>query len=247
MMSRRAAEELISKGKVTVNGNTAFLGSKADPDHDVIRINGKKLPGKNENVYVMLNKPSGYVTTLSDEKGRKTVAELVERVGVRLYPVGRLDLNSDGLLLMTNDGELANILMHPSGGIQKKYKLTVLCEEGEDLPKALEKLTEPIEIDGKATSPAEISDVRIKDRKAVLFVTIHEGRNRQIRRLCENSGLKVLRLTRVAEGPIELGKLESGSFRYLTEEEIASLKKSAGMAETEKEKLLKSSHKGDRD
>lgn len=223
-MSRRSAEEMIAAGKVSVNGKRAELGEKADPDTDTILVNGKKLPRNTDLIYIMLNKPAGYVTTLSDEKGRKTVADLVSSVGTRLYPVGRLDLNSDGLLLMTNDGALANTLMHPSGGIQKVYRLTVkLSGDGND-EAAIRKLSDPIEIDGRMTAPAKISDIEISGEKAVMLVSINEGRNRQIRRLCENAGLTVIRLTRIAEGPVRLGKLLPGKFRFLTSEEIDLLK-----------------------
>ncbi|MDO5445594.1 MAG: pseudouridine synthase [Eubacteriales bacterium] len=224
LMSRRSAEEMIAAGKVSVNGKRAELGEKADPDTDTILVNGKKLPRNTDLIYIMLNKPAGYVTTLSDEKGRKTVADLVSSVGTRLYPVGRLDLNSDGLLLMTNDGALANTLMHPSGGIQKVYRLTVkLSGDGND-EAAIRKLSDPIEIDGRMTAPAKISDIEISGEKAVMLVSINEGRNRQIRRLCENAGLTVIRLTRIAEGPVRLGKLLPGKFRFLTSEEIDLLK-----------------------
>lgn len=223
LMSRRAAEDLISRGKVTVNGKTASLGDKADPESDRIEIAGKLLRERKNNVYVMLNKPAGYVTTLSDEQGRKTVAELVKAVGTRLYPVGRLDLNSDGLLLMTNDGDIANRLMHPSGDVVKKYRLTVK-NGGNNFEEAVKMLSQPLEIDGRLTSPAQVELVENTGEKAILNVSISEGRNRQIRRLCENAGLKVLRLTRIAEGPLELDGLPSGRFRYLTDEEIQGLK-----------------------
>lgn len=224
MMSRRAAEKLISEGKVRVNGKRAELGEKADPQKDMILINGKKLHQNAEPVYILLNKPAGYVTTLSDEKGRKTVADLVAPLGMRLYPVGRLDLNSDGLLLMTNDGDLANSLMHPSGEVEKVYRLTVKISGENDFDAAIQKLTEPIEIDGRMTCPAIISAVEKSGEKAAMLVSIREGRNRQIRRLCENAGLTVVRLTRISEGPIRLGNLLPGKFRYLTSEEIDMLK-----------------------
>ena len=224
MMSRRAAEKLLSEGKVFVNGRRAELGEKADAETDTILVNGKKLKQSSDRVLIMLNKPAGYVTTLSDEKGRKTVADLVASVGTRLYPVGRLDLNSDGLLLMTNDGDLANALMHPSGEIEKVYRLTVDHTGADELGPAIEKLSEPIEIDGRMTCPAKISNIEISGKKAVMLVSIREGRNRQIRRLCENAGLKVLRLTRIAEGPVSLGNLQPGKYRFLTAEEIDMLK-----------------------
>ena len=219
--SRRKAEELIAARRVRVNGNTAQLGDSADETQDVIEVDGVRLKRAAEPVCVMLNKPRGYVTTLSDEKGRKTVAELVEPLGVRVYPVGRLDLNSEGLLLLTNDGALANRLTHPRCEVRKVYLLWVShysagCEWT---------LAEPIEIDGRMTSPAEIALLRQEGGTALFRVTIHEGRNRQIRRLAEAAGLTVTRLKRVAEGPLQLGTLAPGQYRPLTAEELAQLQK----------------------
>ena len=222
LMSRRAAEELIAAGKVSVNGVTAALGDKAEAGVDQILVDGKALPSAGEKLYIMLNKPRGYVTTLSDEKGRKNVTELIKELGTRLYPVGRLDMYSEGLLLMTNDGDFANLLMHPSHEIDKCYHTWV---KGEDMGWAVELLRCPMEIDGYVTSPAEVNILELKGEGALLAITIHEGRNRQVRKMCEAAGLKVTRLMRVSEGGVELGTLKSGKWRRLTEEELDMLRK----------------------
>lgn len=215
--SRRAAEAMIEAGRVTVNGARAVLGQTADPQLDDIRIDGVPLPPVEEKVYVMLNKPRGYVTTLKDERGRKTVAELVASLGVRLYPVGRLDLDSEGLLIMTNDGAVANCLMHPSHNIAKTYEVEV-C--GGDLAAAAAVMRGVTELEGYAVHPAEVT-VLAENR---LAVSIHEGRNRQVRKLCALAGLRVQRLIRVSEGELRLGNLPSRVWRYLTAEEIAYLR-----------------------
>lgn len=222
LMSRRAAEELIAAGKVSINGVTAALGDKAEAGVDKILVDGKALPSAGEKLYIMLNKPRGYVTTLSDEKGRKNVTELIKELGTRLYPVGRLDMYSEGLLLMTNDGDFANRLMHPSHEIDKCYHTWV---KGEDMGWAVELLRCPMEIDGYVTSPAEVDILELKGEEALLAITIHEGRNRQVRKMCEAAGLKVTRLMRVSEGGVELGTLKSGKWRRLTEEELDMLRK----------------------
>ena len=220
LMSRRAAEELIAAGKVSVNGATAALGDKAEAGIDRILVDGKVLPSAGEKLYIMLNKPRGYVTTLSDEKGRKNVSELVKELGIRLYPVGRLDMYSEGLLLMTNDGDFANRLMHPSHQVDKCYHTWV---KGEDMGWAVELLRCPMEIDGYVTSPAQVDILELKGEEALLGITIHEGRNRQVRKMCEAAGLKVTRLMRVSEGGVKLGTLKSGRWRRLTEEELNML------------------------
>ena len=222
LMSRRAAEELIAAGRVRVNGAVASLGDKADVSRDKIDVDGKSLAPAEEKVYIMLNKPRGYVTTLKDEKGRRTVAELVSEIGLRLYPVGRLDLNSEGLLIMTNDGDLADHLMHPRGGVEKCYRTTVT---GEDVPTAAEKLRQPMRIDGRPTRGVRVELERLTDKGGVLLVTIGEGRNRQVRKMCEQAGLRVTRLCRISEGGLKLGDLKSGRWRELTRAEIACLKK----------------------
>ena len=220
LMSRRSAEELIAAGKVSVNGATAALGDKAEAGIDRILVDGKALPSAGEKLYIMLNKPRGYVTTLSDEKGRKNVSELVKELGTRLYPVGRLDMYSEGLLLMTNDGDFANRLMHPSHQVDKCYHTWV---KGEDMGWAVELLRCPMEIDGYVTSPAQVDILELKGEEALLGITIHEGRNRQVRKMCEAAGLKVTRLMRVSEGGVKLGTLKSGRWRRLTEEELNML------------------------
>ena len=220
LMSRRAAEELIAAGKVSVNGVTASLGDKAEAETDKILVDGKGLPSAGEKIYIMLNKPRGYVTTLSDEKGRRDVSQLVKELGTRLYPVGRLDMYSEGLLIMTNDGDFANRLMHPSHQVDKCYHTWV---KGEDMGWAVELLRCPMEIDGYVTSPAQVDILELKGEEALLGITIHEGRNRQVRKMCEAAGLKVTRLMRVSEGGVELGTLKSGRWRRLTEEELNML------------------------
>ena len=221
LMSRRSAEELIAAGKVRVNGAVASRGDRADAARDRITIDGKSLAPPEEKVYIMLNKPRGYVTTLKDEEGRRTVAELVSELGVRLYPVGRLDMNSEGLLIMTNDGELAERMMHPRGGVEKCYRTTVT---GEDVPAAAERMKESMLIDGYRTRGARVEIERLTDKGGVLLVTIGEGRNRQVRKMCEQVGLRVTRLCRISEGELRLGDLRTGRWRELTRAEIARLK-----------------------
>ena len=217
LASRRAAEAMIEAGRVTVNGETALLGQSADPETDDIRADGKPLPRRDEAVYLMLHKPRGYVTTLSDEQGRRTVAELVSDCGRRVYPVGRLDLDSEGLLLLTNDGSAAHALTHPSHSVDKVYHVTV---SGAELNAAAETIRGITELDGERVRPAAVR-VLGADRIAV---TIHEGKNRQVRRLCARAGLKVHRLVRVAEGELRLGDLKRGAWRYLTQEEVKYIK-----------------------
>ena len=218
--SRRKAEEFILSGRVQVNGKVACLGDCADEDVDEILLDGKPLPSKQEFVYLMLNKPRGYVTTLSDEKGRETVSQLVADCGVRVYPVGRLDMDTEGLLLLTNDGEFANRLMHPKHEVKKIYEVSV-----QDYHEAaLTLLGRAIELDGYRIQKPEIKLLRAEGERAKIHVTIHEGRNRQVRRMCDAAGMKVLRLKRISEGALQLGNLPVGKWRYLTEEELAGLK-----------------------
>ena len=218
--SRRKAEELIESGKVSVNGMIAKLGDAADADLDKILVDGKPLPSQETYVYIMLNKPRGYVTTLSDEKGRPNAAQLID-CGTRVYPVGRLDMDSEGLLLFTNDGEFANKLMHPSHQVDKTYRVLVQGYSEENL----EKLKQPIELDGYTIRTPGVKLLRTRDRgQAQILVTIHEGRNRQVRRMCDAAGMKVLRLQRIAEGKLKLGDLELGKWRHLTRDEVAGLK-----------------------
>ena len=217
--SRRKAEQMIIDRRVRVNGNTASLGDAADDEEDVIEVDGVRLKRQPARIVLMLNKPRGYVCTLSDEKGRKNVAELVSGCGARVYPVGRLDLNSEGLLLLTNDGELANRLTHPKKEVDKVYLVWL----SQYIPGCEASIASPIEIDGRPTSPAKVEKLRQEGETALLRITIHEGRNRQIRRLCERANVTVTRLRRVAEGPLRLGDLKPGQWRVLTEEEIAGL------------------------
>lgn len=217
--SRRKAEQMIIDRRVRVNGNTASLGDTADDEEDVIEVDGVRLKKQPERIVLMLNKPRGYVCTLSDEKGRKNVAELVEGCGARVYPVGRLDLNSEGLLLLTNDGELANRLTHPKKEVDKVYLVWL----SHYIPGCEDSIASPIEIDGRRTSPAKVETIRQAGETALLRITIHEGRNRQIRRLCERANVTVTRLRRVAEGTLTLGDLRPGQWRVLTEEELAKL------------------------
>ena len=220
MASRRRAEELIREGKVTVNGVPASLGDSADPEQDAIVVDGKPLPAPREYVYILLNKPRGYVTTLSDEKGRPEAARLVADCGVRVYPVGRLDMDSEGLLLFTNDGSFANSLMHPKHGIKKTYDTWVTGY----VPGAEVRLSRSIELDGYRIRPPKVRLVKAEGTKARFQITIQEGRNRQVRRMCEAAGMTVTRLRRVREGTLSLGDLPVGKWRYLTPEEVASLK-----------------------
>lgn len=222
LMSRRAAEKYIEEGRVTVNGTVAALGTKADISADEILVDGKKLNAKSEKKYVMLHKPKGYVTTMKDEKGRKDVTELVKDAGERLYPVGRLDMYSEGLLILTNDGDFANSLMHPSYGFSKTYRTWV---QGEDIGLAVEYLREPMELEGSVVCAESVDIEQVFPKTAVLLITISEGRNRQVRRMCESCGLKVKKLLRISEGPLELGTLKSGEWRYLTETEVECILK----------------------
>lgn len=217
LCSRRAAETMIEAGRVTVNGERAVLGASADPETDEICVDGAPLPRAEEHVYIMLHKPRGYVTTLSDEQGRRTVAELVADAGARVYPVGRLDLDSEGLLLLTNDGEAAHALTHPSHTVDKVYHVTV---SGAPLEDAAEIIRGVTDLDGEAVRPAGVQ-ILGADR---LAVTIHEGKNRQVRRLCAKAGLTVHRLVRVREGKMKLWNLKRGTWRYLTKDEISYIK-----------------------
>lgn len=219
--SRRKAEEYIVQGRVTVNGVAASLGDAANPDTDEIMLDGNPIPSMQKPVYIMLYKPRGYVTTLSDEKGRKNAAELVADCGVRVYPVGRLDMDSEGLLLFTNDGAFANMMMHPKHEVKKTYLVTVSDYTAEKM----ERLAKPVTLDGYTIKKPLVKLVRpLTGNRAVLSVTIHEGRNRQVRRMCDLAEMPVTRLTRVSEGTVKLGKLKSGAWRYLSDVEVASLK-----------------------
>ena len=218
--SRRTAETWIQQGRVTVNGIPARLGDTADPEQDEILLDGKPLPQGQEPVYILLNKPRGYVTTLSDEQGRPNAAQLVADCGVRVYPVGRLDIDSEGLLLFTNDGAFANALMHPKHQVKKTYDVWVTGY----VPGAEIRLARPIELDGYTIRKPEVKLFKAEGNRARLRVTIHEGRNRQIRRMCQAAGMTVTRLRRIREGSLSLGDLAPGAWRYLTREEVARLR-----------------------
>ncbi len=218
--SRRKAEEMILAGRVTCNGRVSLLGESADPDIDIILLDGKPLPSGGENVYIMLNKPKGYVTTLSDEKGRKNAAQLVADCGCRVYPVGRLDMDSEGLLLFTNDGDFANRLMHPKHEVNKTYRVWVKGYA----PNAVEQLKRAVVLDGYTIAKPSVRLISAENKEnAELEIIIHEGRNRQVRRMCAMAGMKVLRLVRIAEGPVCLGDLPVGKWRRLTESEMELL------------------------
>jgi 23S rRNA pseudouridine2605 synthase len=218
--SRRAAEKLIEEGRVRVNGRKVELGARCDTA-DLITVDGKKIPAKRERyVYILLNKPRGYVTTASDEKGRRTVLELLDGVEERVYPVGRLDMASEGLLLLTNNGELARYLTHPSSGVEKEYHATVLG----DAESALSKFEEGVLLDdGYKTAPAKAKIVKKIEEKTVISVTITEGHNRQVRKMCEALGLTVRRLVRVSEGKLKLGDLKTGRWRNALPDEVRYL------------------------
>ena len=220
LSARRTAEDWIAAGRVCVNGAVASLGDRADLETDTVTVDGAPLPGKPGAVYLMLNKPRGYVTTLSDEYGRRTAAELVADCGVRVYPVGRLDRDSEGLLLFTNDGELAQRLLHPRHQVDKVYLVTVRG----DIRGAAERLMAITELDGEPIAPAQAAEVARHEGQAVLRVTIHQGKNRQVRRMCAQIGLHVVRLQRIQEDSLLLGDLPAGKWRYLTDQELQGLR-----------------------
>ncbi len=224
--SRRKAEELISKGKIKLNGHPVKLGDKATYQ-DLITVSGERiyLSPKKSYRYLIMYKPRGYVTTTSDELDRRCVMDLLEGVEERVYPVGRLDKDSEGLLLLTNDGKFANDIMHPSKHISKTYRVTVRPDITED---QLIQLASGIELDGRKTLPANVVVKTREPGRVVLLITIKEGRNRQIRRMCESLGLEVARLRRVSVGPLKLGMMKPGSFRDLTAEELRAIRNAIG-------------------
>ena len=218
--SRRKAEEYITAGRVTVNGQPASLGDRADPERDVVALDGKEVIRPGSRTVLMLYKPRGVVTTLSDEKGRKNVADLVKDCPVRVWPVGRLDMDSEGLLLLTDDGELTNTLIHPRHEVEKEYLVWVTGFTAE----GAERLAQPMTLDGQALRPAQVKVLRKEGERTVLSVTIHEGKNRQVRRMCAFCGMTVRRLKRIREGKLYLDKaLRPGQWRLLTQEELDSL------------------------
>lgn len=221
LMSRRAAEKEIEMGNFAVNGVTASIGMRIDPNNDAVTYKGKPLTARiDKKVYIMLNKPKGVVTTMSDERGRKSVAELVD-VGTRVYPIGRLDLNSEGLLLMTNDGELANAIAHPRGEIKKVYAVTL---KGKVENESLDRLRAVRELDGERIQPVGVELVSRSETSSVVKFTLSEGKNREIRRICEQVGVYITRLKRISLGPIRLGDLKAGEYRELNSTELRALK-----------------------
>lgn len=226
ILSRRAAEEEIKKGRVKVNGVVAEVGQKIDPARDRVEYRGQVIEAteKPRFTYVMLNKPRGYLSTVTDDRGRHTVTELVADVGVRLYPVGRLDMDSEGLLLLTNDGELTNRLTHPKHEIPKIYHVKI---RGVVTAEQVKALSSSMEIDGYRILPVKTELISVKDDTSVLRMTLFEGRNRQIRKMCESQSLTVLRLCRIAIGDLKLGNLAPGKWRYLTKTQVDYLKGSA--------------------
>lgn len=222
VLSRRAAEAEIAAGRVRVNGEIAQTGTKIDPARDTVTYKGKVVEAKTERgIYVMLNKPRGYVTTMSDDRGRKCITELTADVGERIYPVGRLDMDSDGLLLLTNDGELTNFLTHPRHEIPKIYHVKV---KGTLTGDQIREIGKPVEINGMMTKPVRVTLVSSDRESSTLEMTLYEGRNRQIRRMCEARGVEILRLCRIAIGDISLGNLAPGKWRYLTHAQVQYLK-----------------------
>jgi len=230
--SRRKCEELILAGKVEVNGETVtVLGTKADPEQDIITVQGKPIRNEKK-IYIMMNKPKGVITSANDPAGRKIVTDYVKGIKERIYPVGRLDYDTEGLLLLTNDGEFANMLTHPKHHVPKTYLATV---EGIPHGSDLDKLRAGIQLEDGMTSPAEVEyrDIDIEKNEAVITITIHEGRNRQVRRMFDAISHKVIRLKRVSFGDLQLQNLKRGLFRHLTKDEVEALK---NMAKTGKKR-----------
>jgi len=219
--SRRASEELIVNGQVTVNGVVVTeLGSKADPETDLITVNGKPLKISEQRLYILLNKPTGFITALKDERGRRLVTELLNDVPERVYPVGRLDYNTEGLLLLTNDGEWANRLMHPRHEVEKEYHVRV---RGKVMDQQLKRMADGVELEDGKTAPAVVELIKSGEQNDWISVTIHEGRNRQVRRMCEAVSLSVVRLKRIRYGSLSLGSIRDGQYRYLTDAEVQEL------------------------
>lgn len=224
--SRRKSEELIADGKVKVNGKTASIGDKINPKKDTVTVNGKKIIKRKEFTYILLHKPRGFITTMNDEMDRKCVAELIKDAPVRVYPVGRLDRDSEGMLLFTNDGEFANAMTHPTKHVPKTYRVTVRPTITED---QITQLTTGIIIEDRKTAPAQVRVISKEEGRVVLEIILYEGRNRQIRKMCEAVGLEVARLKRTAIGSIKLGMLKQGDWRELKEDEVRKLMIAADM------------------
>lgn len=229
--SRRKSEELIEQGKVKVNGRVAMIGDKVDPKRDTVTVSGKKIVKTKNHIYVVLHKPRGFITTMSDEKDRKCVAELIKDVEGRVYPVGRLDKDSEGMLLFTNDGAFANAMTHPTKHVPKTYRVTVRPSINEEQITAL---TQGVIIEDRKTAPAEVRVITKEEGRVVLEIILYEGRNRQIRKMCEEVGLEVARLKRTAIGSIKLGMLKQGAWRHLTEDEVRKLMIAAGLERKKK-------------
>ena len=229
--SRRKSEELIDQGKVKVNGRVATIGDKIDPKKDTVTVSGKKIVKTKTFTYVVLHKPRGFITTMSDEKDRKCVAELIKAVEGRVYPVGRLDKDSEGMLLFTNDGAFANAMTHPTKHVPKTYRVTVRPSISEEQITAL---TQGVIIEDRKTAPAEVRVITKEEGRVVLEIILYEGRNRQIRKMCEEVGLEVARLKRTAIGSIKLGMLKQGAWRHLTEDEVRKLMIAAGLERKKK-------------
>lgn len=221
--SRRKAEELIASKRVKVNGHIAEIGQKINPNKDLITIDGDRLQydRKKEYTYMIMNKPRGYLTSVTDDRGRHCVTELLPDSEKRLYPVGRLDLNSEGLLLFTDDGRFANQMMHPSHQVSKTYRVTARPDITDE---QAARLSEGVYIDGRITAPAEVRVLSKEPNRVVMEIVIREGRNRQVRKMCEIVGLEVARLKRTAIGPIRLGMLKPGATRELTKEELSAIR-----------------------
>ncbi len=229
--SRRKSEELIEQGAVRVNGQTACIGDKINPKKDTVTVKGKKVIKQKSHTYIMLHKPRGFITTMNDERDRKCVAELIKDVPGRVYPVGRLDRDSEGMLLCTNDGEFANAMTHPRKHVPKTYRVTVRPGITQE---QITELTTGIVIDDRMTAPGEIRVVTREESRVVLEIILYEGRNRQIRKMCEAVGLEVARLKRTAVGSVKLGMLKQGDWRDLTEDEVRKLMLAAGMERKKK-------------